>query len=91
MPYSPSTAMAKMNWRKRRNKFATKSGKGREVWMDIFAQYLCCIRNRRREGGRRAFVVGGMEELSGCSNVERGVSFFGMEKMELLSFVMCFL
>lgn len=36
VPYSPSTAMAKMNCRKRRNKFAAKIGKGREVWMDIF-------------------------------------------------------
>ena len=35
VPYSPSTAMAKTNCRKRRNKFAAKSGKGREVWMDI--------------------------------------------------------
>lgn len=56
VPYSPSTAMAKTNCRKRRNKFAAKSGKGREVWMDIFFififKYFCVRVYRQRAGGR---------------------------------------
>lgn len=41
VPYSPITAMAKTNCRKRSNRFATKNGKGREVWMDIFGFLPC--------------------------------------------------
>lgn len=52
--------MAKMNWRKRRNKFAAKSGKGREVWKGIFLffigkDFVVCIGipgKGQRDGGR---------------------------------------
>ena len=60
--------MAKTNCRKRRNKFATKSGKGKEVWMDIFFFFfvnmqilLCplCIPSKGREKSRSVRWGGG--------------------------------
>lgn len=80
--------MAKTNCRKRRNKFATKSGKGREVWMGIFYMQILCVRvytgrglgrgkeRRREEGGRG-------EDVGGAFGVGR---MFGGWKMEMLSF-----
>lgn len=43
VPYRPSTAMAKTNWRKRRNVVAMKSGKGREDWIAIFVYFFLCM------------------------------------------------
>lgn len=43
VPYRPSTAMAKTNWRKRRNVVAMKSGKGREDWIAICVYFFLCM------------------------------------------------
>lgn len=72
VPYSPSTAMAKTNCRKRRNKFAAKSGKGREVWMDIiffYIQILCFRVYTKDRGGARGWARGG-EDVGGLLLLE---------------------
>lgn len=91
VPYRPSTAMAKTNWRKRRNVVAMKSGKGREDWIAIFVYFfvydvfvVSLYGKANRLGGTSAFVVG---KKGGCGSFLRieKVSYVGIGRVRGVS------